>query len=46
MLGLVQFTLLTLRISAALLLQKADPAAAAAPPPDPMGRYQADLEKA
>jgi tetratricopeptide (TPR) repeat protein len=43
MLGLVQFTL---RLSLALLLQKADPAAAAAPPPDPMGRYLADLEKA
>ena len=36
---------LFLRLSFALVLQKADPAVAAAPP-DPMGRYLADLEKA
>src|SRR5262249_38966000 len=40
MLGLI------VRVSFALLLQKADPAAPAAPRPDPMGQYLADLEKA
>ena len=35
-----------LRLSLALTLQKADPAAAAPAKPDPMGQYLADLEKA
>jgi tetratricopeptide (TPR) repeat protein len=35
-----------LRLSLALLVQKAEPAAPTAPAPDPMGQYLADLDKA